>query len=119
MLHAEVGAIPLAPGRLVQRPRQALRLPPRDVEKGEAVADRRVPVLQLLEMFGGGRAAPPDVRVVTLDVVRTGGGPVRHDEDPDGRFSHSTLSVRRPRGRGRRAGGAPPRPTPGGRRGRG
>ncbi len=61
---------------------------PRDVEQGEAVADRRVALPQLLEVLGRGRPAAADVGVVALDVVGAARGAVRHHEHAD-RWSRS------------------------------
>src|SRR5439155_6495292 len=82
VLHPEVHGevVPSAP---VQLAFQGRRLGPGDVEQGEVVPDGRVSGLQLIEVLSGGRPTTPDVRVVALDVPGTGGGPVRHRQDPN------------------------------------
>ncbi len=83
MLHAEVRAIGRVARAVVQPLDEPFGLRARGVEQREHVADRLVAILQLLQVLGGGRAATADVGVVALDVARTRGRAVGHDEHAD------------------------------------
>ncbi len=84
MLHAHVRTVGAAVGTGVEPLDQPFGLRHRRLEQREDVADRRVPILQLLEVLQARRASASDVGVVALDVLGSGRRAVGHHQHTDG-----------------------------------